>query len=154
LQDKLLRVDHFQPKPLTSEDKDADPFTVSQYSTQATRFDSSELLSGSQVTINNATHNLVIVHFTSSAKKLCSPQTHCARIAGISAETTMPAVSRKRRISVPGKVNDTCRNIGRSEKNLDNSSVPDVTDAIEVLSSKVTLMQSIHFTITNVRVHG
>lgn len=96
---------------------------------------------------------LVIVHFTSPAKKLCSPQTHCARIAGagISAvheETTMPAVSRKRRISVPGKVNDTCGNIGRSEKHLDNSSIPDVADAIEVLSSKVMLMQSIHFTIT------
>ncbi|XP_066336838.1 uncharacterized protein [Miscanthus floridulus] len=117
-QDKLLPVDHFQPKPLTSQDQDAYVCTVSQYSTQATRFDSSELLSGCQVTTNNATHN------------------------SVHEETTMPAVSRKRRISVPGKVNDTCGNIGRSEKHLDNSSIPDVADAIEVLSSKIQDVQS------------
>ncbi|CAD6254402.1 unnamed protein product [Miscanthus lutarioriparius] len=124
-QDKLLPVDHFQPKPLTSQDQDAYVCTVSQYSTQATRFDSSELLNGCQVTTNNATHN--------SAG---------AGISAVHEETTMPAVSRKRRISVPGKVNDTCGNIGRSEKHLDNSSVPDVADAIEVLSSKIQDVQS------------
>lgn len=117
-QDKLLPLDHFQPKPLTSQDQDAYACTVSQYSMQATRFDSSELLSGCQVTTNNATHK------------------------SVNEETTMPAVSRKRRISVPGKVNDTCGNIGRSEKHLDNSSVPDVADAIEVLSSKIQDVQS------------
>ncbi|CAD6254379.1 unnamed protein product [Miscanthus lutarioriparius] len=100
------------------QDQDAYVCTVSQYSTQATRFDSSELLNGCQVTTNNATHN------------------------SVHEETTMPAVSRKRRISVPGKVNDTCGNIGRSEKHLDNSSVPDVADAIEVLSSKIQDVQS------------
>lgn len=91
---------------------------------------------------------LVIVHFTSCGKKFCSPQTHCVCIAGfaaVSEETTMPAVSKKRRISVPGEVDDTYGNIGRSEKHLDSSSVPDVADAIEVLSSKVMLVQSIHY---------
>uniref|UniRef100_A0A804MJJ0 BRCT domain-containing protein n=1 Tax=Zea mays TaxID=4577 RepID=A0A804MJJ0_MAIZE len=100
------------------QDKDAYPCTASQYSTQATRFDSSELLSGCQVTKNNATHN------------------------SVNEETTMPAVSRKRRISVPGKVNGICGNIEKTEKQLDNSSVPDVADAIEVLSSKIQDVQS------------
>lgn len=54
----------------------------------------------------------------------------------------MPAVSRKRRISVPGKVNGICGNIEKTEKQLDNSSVPDVADAIEVLSSKIQDVQS------------
>ncbi|OQU83056.1 hypothetical protein SORBI_3005G068800 [Sorghum bicolor] len=117
-QDKLLPVEHFQPKPITSQDQDANACTISQYSTQATRFGSSEVLSDCQVTTNNATHN------------------------SVNEETTMPAVSRKRRISVPVKVNDTCGNIGRSEKHLENSSGPDVADAIEVLSSKIQDVQS------------
>ncbi|OQU83057.1 hypothetical protein SORBI_3005G068800 [Sorghum bicolor] len=124
-QDKLLPVEHFQPKPITSQDQDANACTISQYSTQATRFGSSEVLSDCQVTTNNATHN--------SAG---------AGISAVNEETTMPAVSRKRRISVPVKVNDTCGNIGRSEKHLENSSGPDVADAIEVLSSKIQDVQS------------
>ncbi|KAJ1274902.1 hypothetical protein BS78_05G095500 [Paspalum vaginatum] len=110
-QDTLVPVDHFQPKPPTSQDKDAVLYTVSQYSTQATRFDSSELLSGCQ-----------------------------AGFAAVNGETT-PAVSKKRRMSVPGKANDTCESI-RSEKQLESSSVPDVADAIEVLSSKIQDVQS------------
>ncbi|KAG0529102.1 hypothetical protein BDA96_05G069500 [Sorghum bicolor] len=124
-QDKLLPVEHFQPKPITSQDQDANACTISQYSTQATRFGSSEVLSDCQVTTNNATRN--------SAG---------AGIFAVNEETTMPAVSRKRRISVPVKVNDTCGNIGRSEKHLENSSGPDVADAIEVLSSKIQDVQS------------
>lgn len=149
MQDKLLPVDHFQPKPLTSQDKDAYPCTASQYSTQATRFDSSELLSGCQVTKNNATHNSGNCSFHKFCKEIMFTQSaHIAGIFAVNEETTMPAVSRKRRISVPGKVNGICGNIEKTEKQLDNSSVPDVADAIEVLSSKVMLMQSIPFTIT------
>lgn len=116
-QDTLVPVDLFQPKPPTSQDKDAILCTVSQYSTQATRVDSSELLSGCQATADNPTPSCV------------------------NGETT-PAISKRRRISVPSKVNDTCRNVGRSEKHLNSSSVPDVADAIEVLSSKIQDVQS------------
>ncbi|WVZ53758.1 hypothetical protein U9M48_004659 [Paspalum notatum var. saurae] len=110
-QDTLVPVDHFQPNAPTSQDKDTVLCTVSQYSTQATRFDSSELLSGCQ-----------------------------AGFAAVNEETT-PAVSKKRRMSIPGTANDTCGSI-RFEKHLENSSVPDVAEAIEVLSSKIQDVQS------------
>ncbi|KAL6868202.1 hypothetical protein ACP4OV_015047 [Aristida adscensionis] len=119
-QDKIVPFDHFQPKPLTSQDKDL--CVVSQYSTQGTRFDSSQLLSGCQVTTSNPTHN--------------------SGIASANEEIIAPAVSKRRRLSISGKANDTCGNIGQNEKNLNSSSVPDVADAIEVLSSKIQDVQS------------
>lgn len=80
-----------------------------------------------------------------------SPQTHRVCLAGVASaneETTAPAVSKRKLLSVSGQANDTCGNIGSTEKHLESGSVPDVADAIEVLSSKVMLLQSIHFTVT------
>ncbi|XP_062198046.1 uncharacterized protein LOC133900812 [Phragmites australis] len=121
-QDTIVPFDHFQPRPLTSQEKDAGMCTVSQYSTQAGRFDCSELLSGCQVTTSNPTLK--------------------SGIASANEEPISPAVSKRRRLSVSGKASDTCRNTGGPEKHLDNSSVPDVADAIEVLSSKIQDVQS------------
>lgn len=121
-QDTTVPFDHFQPKPLTSQDKDSDLCTVSQYSTQATRFNCSELLSGCQVTPSNPTHN--------------------SGVASANEETTAPAVSKRKLLSVSGQANDTCGNIGSTEKHLESGSVPDVADAIEVLSSKIQDVQS------------
>ncbi|PAN41605.1 hypothetical protein PAHAL_8G056000 [Panicum hallii] len=119
-QDTIVPFDHFQPKPLTSQDKD---LTVSQYSTQASRFNCSELLSGYQVTTSNPAHN-------------------SAGDASANEEAIAPAVSKRRLLSVSGNANDTCGNIGRTEKHLESGSVPDVADAIEVLSSKIQDVQS------------
>jgi len=121
-QDTIVSYDHFQPKPLTSQDKEADLCTVSQYSTQASRFNCSELLSGYQVTTTNPTDNL--------------------GDASANEEAIAPAVSKRRLLSVSGNANDTCGNIGRTEKHLETGSVPDVADAIEVLSSKIQDVQS------------
>ncbi|CAL4985386.1 unnamed protein product [Urochloa decumbens] len=121
-QDTIVPFDHFQPKPLTSQEKEADLCTVSQYSTQSTRFNCSELLSGCQVTTSNPTHN-------------------SGGVASGNEETPAPAVSKRRLLSVSGRANDTCRNI-RTEKHLESGSVPDVADAIEVLSSKIQDVQS------------
>ncbi|XP_039776274.1 DNA topoisomerase 2-binding protein 1-A-like isoform X7 [Panicum virgatum] len=123
LEDTIVSFDHFQPKPLTSQDKEADLCTVSQYSTQASRFNCSELLSGYQVTTTNPTDNL-------------------AGDASANEEAIAPAVSKRRLLSVSGHANDTCGNIGRTEKHLETGSVPDVADAIEVLSSKIQDVQS------------
>lgn len=54
-QDTIVAFDDFQPKPLTSRDKEVNLCTVSQYSTQATRFNCSELLSG--LATSNPTHD-------------------------------------------------------------------------------------------------
>ncbi|CAL4994384.1 unnamed protein product [Urochloa decumbens] len=121
-QDTIVPFDHFQPKPLTSQEKEADLCTVSQYSTQSTRFNCSELLSGCQVTTSNPTHN-------------------SGGVASGNEETPAPAVSKRRLLSVSGHANDTCGNI-RTEKHLESGSVPDVADAIEVLSSKIQDVQS------------
>ncbi|CAL4994372.1 unnamed protein product [Urochloa decumbens] len=122
-QDTIVAFDHFQPKPLTSQDKEVDLCTVSQYSTQATRFNCSELLSGCQeATTSNPTHN--------------------SGVASTNEETIAPAVSKRTLLSVPSKANDTCGNMGRTEKHLEIGSVPDVADAIEVLSSKIQDVQS------------
>ncbi|KAL6658506.1 hypothetical protein ACP70R_004092 [Stipagrostis hirtigluma subsp. patula] len=116
-QDTIVPFDHFQPKPPTSEDKDAGLCTVSQYSTQGPRFDNSQLLSGCQLTTSNPTDN--------------------SGIASANEEIIAPAVSKRRKLSVSGKANETCRNIGQTEKHMDSSSAPDVADALEVLSSKI-----------------
>jgi topoisomerase (DNA) II binding protein 1 len=78
-------------------------------------------------------------------------QTHHVCLAGVASaneEKTAPAVSKRKLLSVSGQSNVTCGNIGRTETHLESSSVPDVADAIEVLSSKVMLLQSIHFIVT------
>ncbi|TVU26224.1 hypothetical protein EJB05_28761 [Eragrostis curvula] len=113
-QDTIVSIDDFQPKPPTSQDKDANLCTVSQYSTQAARLDcsESELLTGCQ--------------------KLTSDPTDNSGIAAPNEETSAPAVNKRRRLSASGKVGDTCKNIGRTERQLDSTSVPDVADAIEI----------------------
>ncbi|CAO2152825.1 unnamed protein product [Urochloa humidicola] len=122
-QDIIVPFDHFQPKPLTSQDKEIDLCTVSQYSTQANRFNCSELLSDCQeITTSNPTHY--------------------SGVASANEETIAPAVSKRTLLSVSSKANDTCRNMGRTEKHLESGSVPDVADAIEVLSSKIQDVQS------------
>ncbi|KAF8711199.1 hypothetical protein HU200_029215 [Digitaria exilis] len=122
-QDTIVAFDDFQPKPLTSRDKEVNLCTVSQYSTQATRFNCSELLSG--LATSNPTHNSGLAGVTSANE-----------------ETTAPAVSKRRLVSVSGKADDTSRNIGKTEKHLESVSVPDVADAIEVLSNKIQDVQS------------
>ncbi|KAK3119421.1 hypothetical protein QOZ80_9AG0670220 [Eleusine coracana subsp. coracana] len=122
-QDAIVPFDDFQPKPPTSQDKDAGLYTASQYSTQGARFDCSQLLSGCQVTISNPTHK-------------------SAGVAAANEESCPPAVNKRRKLSVPSKVGDTRENIGRTDRQLHSSSVPDVADAIEVLSSKIQDVQS------------
>ena len=99
----------------------------------------------------------VIIRYTNCEKKLFAPQAHCVCLAGDASaneEAIAPAVSKRRLLSVSGNANDICGNIGRTEKHLETGSVPDVADAIEVLSSKVVLMQFIHFTITRTSLWG
>ncbi|CAO2152844.1 unnamed protein product [Urochloa humidicola] len=123
-QDTIIPFDHFQPKPLTSQDKEVDLCTVSQYSTQATRFNCSELLTDCQeTTTSNPTHN-------------------SAGVASANEQTIAPAGSKRTLLSVSSKANDTCGNMGRTEKHLESGSVPDVADAIEVLSSKIQDVRS------------
>nr|CAB3489380.1 unnamed protein product [Digitaria exilis] len=86
-QDTIVAFDDFQPKPLTSRDKEVNLCTVS--------------------------------------------------VTSANEETTAPAVSKRRLVSVSGKADDTSRNIGKTEKHLESVSVPDVADAIEVLSNKI-----------------
>ncbi|GJN28694.1 hypothetical protein PR202_gb16851 [Eleusine coracana subsp. coracana] len=117
-QDAIVPFDDFQPKPLTSQDKDAGLYTASQYSTQGARFDCSQLLSGCQVTRSNPTHK--------------------SGVAAANEESCPPAVNKRRKLSVPSKAGDTRENIGRTDRQLHSSSVPDVADAIEVLSSKAS----------------
>jgi len=62
--------------------------------------------------------------------------------ASANEEAIAPAVSKRRLLSVSGNANDICGNIGRTEKHLETGSVPDVADAIEVLSSKIQDVQS------------
>ncbi|KAK3118059.1 hypothetical protein QOZ80_9BG0693640 [Eleusine coracana subsp. coracana] len=121
-QDAIVPFDDFQPKPLTSQDKDAGLYTASQYSTQGARFDCSQLLSGCQVTRSNPTHK--------------------SGVAAANEESCPPAVNKRRKLSVPSKAGDTRENIGRTDRQLHSSSVPDVADAIEVLSSKIQDVQS------------
>ncbi|CAO2152845.1 unnamed protein product [Urochloa humidicola] len=122
-QDTIIPFDHFQPKPLTSQDKEVDLCTVSQYSTQATRFNCSELLTDCQeTTTSNPTHN--------------------SGVASANEQTIAPAGSKRTLLSVSSKANDTCGNMGRTEKHLESGSVPDVADAIEVLSSKIQDVRS------------
>jgi topoisomerase (DNA) II binding protein 1 len=123
LQDTIVPFDDFQPKPLTCQEKYAGLCTVSQYSTQGARFDYSELLSGCQEMTSNPTHKA-------------------------SEEIGVPSVNnnKRRRLSVPSKAGDPLENIGRADRQLDSSSVPDVADAIEVLSSKASSNQFMHFT--------
>ncbi|KAL5204766.1 hypothetical protein ABZP36_009637 [Zizania latifolia] len=126
-QDTIVPFDQFQPKPPTSQDRDAGLCTVSQYPTQASktisRFDCSEPLSESQL--------------PSSSK-------HNAGNAYVNEEPIDLGVSKRRRLSQFGSANNRPGNTGRTEKHQDSTSVPDVADAIEdllVQSSKIQDVQ-------------
>ncbi|KAM0908938.1 hypothetical protein ACQ4PT_015124 [Festuca glaucescens] len=115
-QDTLIPFDQFQPKPPTSQDKDAGLCTVSQFPTQAanttSKIDSPESLGEFQVPRSSSKH--------SSG-------------SSISKEKIASSSVNKRRRSETGKANDTSGNTGRTEKHVDNSSVPGVADCIEDL---------------------
>uniref|UniRef100_A0A0D9XPZ4 BRCT domain-containing protein n=1 Tax=Leersia perrieri TaxID=77586 RepID=A0A0D9XPZ4_9ORYZ len=118
-QDTIVPFDQFQPKPPTSQDRDAGLCTVSQHPTQAakaiSRFDCSEQLTESQLPRGSAT-----------AK-------YNSGNASVNEEPNDPGVSKRRRLSHIGKANDTSGNIGRTEKLQGSTPVPDVADAIEDL---------------------
>uniref|UniRef100_A0A0E0BG95 BRCT domain-containing protein n=1 Tax=Oryza glumipatula TaxID=40148 RepID=A0A0E0BG95_9ORYZ len=123
-QDRIVPFDQFQPKPPTSQDRDAGLCTVSQYPTQATktisRFDCSESHTESQLPRSSSKYN--------------------SGNASVNEEPNDPGVSKRRRLSEFGKANDTSGNIGRTEELQDSTPVPDVADAIEdllVQSSKI-----------------
>uniref|UniRef100_A0A0E0R570 BRCT domain-containing protein n=1 Tax=Oryza rufipogon TaxID=4529 RepID=A0A0E0R570_ORYRU len=123
-QDRIVPFDQFQPKPPTSQDRDAGLCTVSQYPTQAaktiSRFDCSESHTESQLPRSSSKYN--------------------SGNASVNEEPNDPGVSKRRRLSEFGKANDTSGNIGRTEELQDSTPVPDVADAIEdllVQSSKI-----------------
>ncbi|XP_037421757.1 DNA topoisomerase 2-binding protein 1-A-like [Triticum dicoccoides] len=112
-QDTIMPYDQFQPKPPTSQDKDAGMCIVSQFPTQAanttSKFDCPEPLSEPQVPRSSSKH--------SSG-------------SSISEEKIASSVSKRRR-SETAKANDTSTNIGRTEKHSDSSSALGVADSIK-----------------------
>ncbi|CAM0874720.1 unnamed protein product [Alopecurus aequalis] len=114
-QDSIIPFDQFQPKPPTSEDKDAGLCTVSQFPTQAA----------------NTTSNIDCPEPFSEPRVLRSSSKNSSG-SSISEEKNASSVNKRRR-SETGKANDTSGNNGRSEKHLDNGSVPGVVDSIKDL---------------------
>ncbi|XP_044980587.1 DNA topoisomerase 2-binding protein 1 isoform X1 [Hordeum vulgare subsp. vulgare] len=111
-QDTIIPYDQFQPKPPTSQDKDAGMCTVSQFPTQAanttSRFDCPEPLSEPQVPRSSSKH--------SSG-------------SSITEEKIASSVNKRRRSTA--KANDTSTNIGRTEKHSDISSALGIADSIK-----------------------
>lgn len=114
-QDAIIPFDQFQPKPPTSQERDAGLCTISQFPTQAanttSKFDCPEPLSEFQVPRSSSKH--------SSGSSM--------------SEEKIASSVNKRRRSESGKTNDASSNIRITEKHVDSSSVPGVADSIQDL---------------------
>ncbi|KAK1646712.1 hypothetical protein QYE76_064517 [Lolium multiflorum] len=146
-QDTIIPYDQFQPKPPTSQDRDAGLCTVSQFPTQAanttSKIDCPESLSEFQVPRSSSKHSSGSSVSDTTSKIDCpespsefqvprSSSKHSSDSSISKEKIASPSVHKRRRPET-GMANDTSGNNERTEKHVDNSCVPGVADCIEDL---------------------